>query len=303
MLRDLLRSKRDQVRLTFHAITLSRITYHITMSTIRTDLQKQAQSAILQYALFRWESGVVVALTIVLFFLLRRPFFWWPPFGWPLLGLGALILLVYSSIRDAETNARLLLDLFQEQFNPRAIRDRALRKDVEMALEYQRRIETEVTQQREGLIRDRLEETANQITEWLSNIYQLAHRVDSYRANELLAREREELPRELEQLTAQRKFESNSTLQAQMDEVIASKGKHWQSLRELDARMKQAALQLEQSLTALATVYSQIQLIDAQSINSGRAERLQADIREQVERLNDLVASINEVYGHGNSQI
>ncbi|MEZ4613960.1 MAG: hypothetical protein R2867_00395 [Caldilineaceae bacterium] len=160
------------------------------MSTIRTTLQQQAQSTILQYALFRWESGVVVALTILLYFLLRRPFFWWPPFGWPLLGLLALVMLVYSRNNDAETNAKVLLSLFQEQFDPRQLRDKELRKDVEMALEYQRRIETEIHKQREGLIRDRLEETANQITEWLSNIYRLAQRVDGYRSDDLLARER-----------------------------------------------------------------------------------------------------------------
>ncbi len=268
------------------------------MATMRTKLQEQAQSALLQYALFRWESGVVVALTIVLFFLLRRPFYWWPPFGWPLLGLLAMVLLVYSSLNDAETNARVLLSLFQEQFDPRTIRDKELRKDVEMALEYQRRIETQIHKQRAGLIRDRLESTANQLTDWLSNIYQLALRVDSYRADDLLAREQAELPKELERLTAQRKLETNSTLQAQLDEVITGKGKHWQALRELDGRMKQAVLQLEQSLTALATVYSQIQLIDAQSVNSGQAERLHEDIREQVARLDDLVASINEVYSN-----
>jgi uncharacterized protein YoxC len=55
---------------------------------------------------------------------------------------------------------------------------------------------------------------------------------------------------------------------------------------------------MEQSLTALATIYSQVQLIDAQGVDSGRAERLQADIREQVDRLNDLVSSINEVYDY-----
>ena len=62
--------------------------------------------------------------------------------------------------------------------------------------------------------------------------------------------------------------------------------------------MKEASLQLDQSLTALATIYSQVQLIDAQSIGSGRAERLQADIQEQVARLNDLVDSINDVYNY-----
>lgn len=268
------------------------------MTTIRTELQQKAQGAILQYAVMRWESAVVVALTLVLFFLLRRPFPWWPPFGWPLLGLVGLLLLVYSSLNDAETNARVLLDLFQEQFDPRQLRDKELRNDVEQALEYQRRIETEVQKQRPGLIRDRIEDTANQITAWLSNIYQLALRIDTYRADDLLAREQTELPKELERLNAQRRFETNATVQQQLDEVIAGKGKHWQTLRELDARMKQAALQLEQSLTALATVYSQVQLIDAQSVGSGQAERLQADIREQVERINDLVASINEVYDY-----
>jgi hypothetical protein len=72
-------------------------------------------------------------------------------------------------------------------------------------------------------------------------------------------------------------------------------------MQALDARMRQAELQMEQSLTALATIYSQIQLVDAQAVASGRAERIQADIQEQVARLNDLVASINEVYDYQDS--
>jgi hypothetical protein len=268
------------------------------MTTIRTELQQRAQGALIQYALFRWESAIIIALTLVLTFLLRRPFWWWPPFGWPLLGLFGLALIVYSSLTDAETNARVLVDLFQEQFDYSRVRDKALRQQVENGLEYQRRIEMQIRRQRPGLIRDRLEATANQITDWLSNIYQLALRLDAYRNDDLLDRERTALPKEIERLHAQRKAERNAAVQTQIDQVIESKGKHWQTLRQLDARMTQAALQLEQSLTALATMYSQVQLIDAQSVDSGRAERLQADIREQVARLNDLVTSINEVYDY-----
>ena len=40
------------------------------MTTIRTDLQKRAEGAILQYAIFRWESAAVIAVTILLFFFL-----------------------------------------------------------------------------------------------------------------------------------------------------------------------------------------------------------------------------------------
>lgn len=268
------------------------------MTTIRTELQQRAQGALIQYALFRWESAVIIAVTLVLTFLFRRPFWWWPPFGWPLLGLIGLALIVYSSLTDAETNARVLVELFQEQFDVTRIKDKALRQQVENGLEYQRRIEMQIRRQRPGLIRDRLEATANQITDWLSNLYQLALRLDAYRNDDLLDRERSALPKEIERLNAQRKAERNPAVQTQIDQVIESKGKHWQTLRQLDARMTQAVLQLEQSLTALATMYSQVQLIDAQSVDSGRTERLQADIREQVARLNDLVASINEVYDY-----
>ena len=50
------------------------------------------------------------------------------------------------------------------------------------------------------------------------------------------------------------------------------------------------------SLTALATAYSQIHLVDAERWQRRALKRLQADIMEQIARLNDLVSSINDVY-------
>ncbi len=163
-------------------------------------------------------------------------------------------------------------------------------------MEYQRRIESQIRQQKPGPIRDRLEDTASRITDWIGNIHALALRLAAVRSDDLLAREREMLPKEISRLEARRKLESNPAVQKQLDDVMQSKQRQWQSLAELDARMQRASLQLDQSLTALATVYSQIHLVDAQSVGSGRAERLQADIMEQIARLNDLVSSINDVY-------
>ena len=273
------------------------------MTTVRTDVQKKAQSHLIQYAIFRWENAVILGLAIVLTVTFQPSIPWWPPFGWLLLGIVGVAAIIYSSLTDAETNAKVLLDLFQQQFDPKQIKDKELRGEVESALEYQRRIELQIREQQEGLIRDRLESTANQMTDWIANIYALALQLDSYRRDELLKRERESLPKEIQRLSEQRKRETNPTVQAQLDNVIESKGKHWQAVRALDGRMKQAALQLDESTTALATVYSQVQLIDARSMGSGQAERLQADIREQVARLDDLVASINEVYDYSTDGI
>ena len=154
----------------------------------------------------------------------------------------------------------------------------------------------QVREQKRTLIRERLEDTANQLSNWVSNMYALALRLDSYRRDDLLKQQRDTLPQEINGLVEQRKVASKPTVQTQLHQVLASKRQQWQTLRDLDDRMTQASLQLEQSLTALATVYSQIQLIDAQSVESGRAERLQEDIQEQVAQLGDLVNSINEVY-------
>jgi len=216
------------------------------MTTIRSEIQNQAEGTLLQYAIFRWENAVILGLTIMLTFL------------WP----------IYSSMKDSENNSEVLLRAFQEQFDPSQIQDPNLRKDVESALEYQRRIESEVHQQKAGLMQDRLADSAGQISEWLSNVYQLAQRLDTYRRDDLLDRERSSLPGEIKELEQQRAREHNPDVLEQ------------------------------QSISALATIYSQIRLIDAQDIASGRAERLQSDIQEQVARLNDLVSSVSEVYNY-----
>lgn len=266
------------------------------MTITRTEIQKRAQSAILQYAVFRWESALIIALAILLFVFVPHPFPWWHPLLWLALGLLGLAALVYSSLTDADANAKVVLRLFQEQYDPSRIKDKALRQDVDTALEYQRRIEMQVRQQQRPLFRQRMEETANQLTDWVANLYALALRLDSYRRDDLLAQQRSTLPQELQKLTEQRKRSTNADTQAQLDQVVAGKTRQWQTLRDLDERMTQASLQMQQSLTALATIYSQIQLVDAQQVESGRTERLQQDIQNEVNRLGDLVNSINEVY-------
>src|SRR3954471_19855448 len=113
------------------------------MTTIRSALQQKAQSTLIQYALFRVESAIVIAAVIVLTFIFPHPFSFWPWWGWILLGVIALAVIVFTSLTDADANAQVLLSTFQEQFNSRAISDSGLRAKVDTALEYQRRIETQ----------------------------------------------------------------------------------------------------------------------------------------------------------------
>jgi hypothetical protein len=62
--------------------------------------------------------------------------------------------------------------------------------------------------------------------------------------------------------------------------------------------MQRADLQLDSSLAALGTVYSQLLLVGSKEVDSDRAERLSADISNEVTSLQDVVDSINEVYDY-----
>ena len=268
------------------------------MSDIRSRIEKRARKAIIQYAFLRWENAVIIGMVMLLMFFLPRPFAGWPIWGWPALGVLGMAAMVFSSLTDLEANAKVQLDLFQERFNPRKVQDAELRREVEKALEYQRRIEAYIGKQRAGVLRDRLEDTAGQLADWVSHIYALALRLDAYRHDPLLAQERATAPKELEALTSRQSLEKNPAVKQQLEAVIDSKRKQMDSLAALNSRMQKAELQLEQSNTSLATVYSQTQLISAQDIESGRSDRLRQDIQEQIARLNDLVGSLNEVYDY-----
>jgi hypothetical protein len=267
-------------------------------TTTRSELQERARSLLLQYAFFRWENAVIIAGALILTVLYPRPFPLWPFWGWAILGIIGVTVIIYSSLTDRDANAKILIDLMQEEFNPRRIHDEKLRQEVNRGMEYQRRIEQAVQQQRAGLMRDRLEDTAGQLSDWLNNVFKLALRLDAYKQDTLLRRERQSVPEEITQLEARVKAERNMETRQQIQQVLDGKRKQLEALQALDTRMRQAQLQMDQSLTALATIYSQVRLIDAQDVASGRAERLSADIQEQVNRLNDLVASINEVYNY-----
>ncbi|NIS81483.1 MAG: hypothetical protein GTO14_15060 [Anaerolineales bacterium] len=268
------------------------------MTLFRPELPREARAAIMQYAFFRWENAVVIAGTILLTVLVPTPFPWWPRWGWPLLGVLSMAAIVFSSVTNAEFNARMLLKFFQAQFNLRRVQNLELRGEVESALEYQRRIFEKARRGSSSVLWDRAEDTANQLNDWIRNIYRLAIRLDAYQRDALLHQEQSEVPQEIENLRARLGRETSPAVLKQVGEVLESKEKQWQTLKALETRMKQAELSLDQSLTALATVDSQVQLIDAEDVRSGRAERLREDIREQILRLDDLVSSINEVYDY-----
>jgi len=259
-------------------------------------IESEAQKALIQNAFLRWESAVMIGGTILLSVFLKQPFPFWPWWGWPALGLIGEAAIVISSLTDKAEQQKVIESLFREQYNIGGIHDRELRAKLAEAEQYRRRIQQVIAQQRRGLLRDRLVDTTAQVYDWIANMVRLARRIDAYRNDNIIKHDLETVPREIRDLEARLKLESDPRVRDQMITTLDSNRQLGQNLQELARRMERADLQLDHSLAALGTVYSQMLLIGSKDVDSDRAERLRDDIRDEVSALQDLVESLNEVY-------
>jgi len=261
------------------------------------ELKQRVSRAIIAHAFFRLESALTIALTIILVFLFPTPFPWWQWWYWAILGLVGEVLIIYTSISDEVTSRRVVADLLRQEFNPREIRSAEYRQRVEKALEYRQRIEEHTRSIKAGVLRDHLSDTTADIADWVANVFGLAKRLDLYHNDQMLFQDRREVPREIAELRSRLQREDDEAVRQQLQQAIASKEEQLVNLEKLQNMMEKAEYQLETTLTALGTVYSQLLLISAKDIDSGRAQRLREDIAEQVAALQSLQETLDEVYG------
>lgn len=260
-------------------------------------IEREAKKALIQNAIFRWESAVVIGGTILLSVFFSRPFPGWPWWGWPLAGLIAEAAVFVSSLTDKAEMQKVMDSLFREKYSTAGIRDRELRAKLTEAEQYRARIQQVVDQQKSGVLRDRLVNTTSEVYDWIANMVTLARRLDAYRSDDLIRRDGANIQQEIKNLQARWSKEPNEGVRQQITQTLASKQQLAENLQELDSRMKRADLQLDHSLAALGTVYAQLLLIGSRDVDSDRADRLREDIRDEVTALQDIVESLNEVYG------
>jgi len=260
------------------------------------ELRRRAMWAMWSYAFFRWESAVVIALVILLTFFLPQPFPWWQPWYWIAGGVIAEVALVYSSFTDPEVGARVVAEMLRETFNPQRLRNPANQARVEKAFQYRAQIEAAIRAQRDSLLREHLQQTARGIDAWITGIYSLAERLDRYQNDAIIAQDMKTVPQSIAALQARLRNEDDPTVRAQLEATIRDKQAQLESLRNLENLMERADSQLEGTLSALGTVYAQIQYVGAKDIDSGQAQRLRQEIADRVAALQDLVNSVDDVY-------
>ncbi|MFQ5613983.1 MAG: hypothetical protein ACE5H9_17820 [Anaerolineae bacterium] len=258
------------------------------MSKARQALEQRARRAIIEHAIFRWESAVVIALTIVLAFVFFNVW-------WLVVAAGGLAeaILVGVSLTSEDENAKAVAAMLREEFNPRRLKNTTLQDRLNKALEYWRQIDATVRASDRGILRDRLERTTNEIEDWVESIYRLAQRLDSYQQDRLIKRDLQAVPKTINDLRHRLSDEDDPTVRSQLEQTIADKERQWQHLEKLQNTMEKAEYQMESTLSALGTVYSQLLLVGTRD---DHAQRLQEEIHEQVSQLQDLTEAMDEIY-------
>ncbi len=268
----------------------------MTKSPVKTDLERRAWRAMLTGAFFRWESAATIALVILLAFFLPKPFPGWQWWFWLIGGGLAEAAIIYSSLTDPEFGRQVVADMLRDAFDVDAVYDERYRGYVEEALEYRERIEEVVTRRRKGVLQDHVRETARQVDDWIRGIFEIARRLDQYAQNDVIHRDIESVPDRIKRLRRQLEQEDDPQVRAQLSETLDAKERQWANLDQLQNSMQRAELQLENTLTAMGTIYSQLLLVGAKDVDSGRVRRLREEVAEEVNGLQDVLDSMDEVY-------
>jgi len=127
----------------------------------------------------------------------------------------------------------------------------------------------------------------------------LAKRLDAYASDDMIRQDLQSLPPAIDNLKQRLALEDSDLVKTQISQTVAQKQIQLDNLRKLENVMERAQFQLEGTITAIGTVYSQVMILGSRDVASGRAERLQQDIDDQVQAMQDIVHTLDEVYQAG----
>ncbi|MCL4303926.1 MAG: 2TM domain-containing protein [Anaerolineae bacterium] len=176
----------------------------------------------------------------------------------------------------------------QEQTNP------VIHAHLDKALAYQAQIENLIKSTSTVNTRARLQDLAAQVGEWIEAIEDLVKRIDSFQGNNLIRQDLEAVPQAIAKLEAQLTQESDPAIHNQLERTLTSRRNQLASLERLQTTMKRAEIQIESTLSALGTIYSQL-LTGESTDHVADYSRLSAEVDEEVRLLQDRLEALEEV--------
>ena len=249
--------------------------------------------ALLSAAFFTPQSAIIIALCIILFGL-QAPLLGLPAAAWLVFGAVAEALYLGVTVTDPKAQQRAVRQMLMDRYNPASIRNPGARKRLEKAMEYFAAMQ-KMALTRSGASRTEFENTINDVDDWIAELHTLGKRIDSFDDNQIINRDRMQARNDLEALNRRLQAEPNERVKEEIRRSIEIKKTQLENLENLEANIKRADIQMDNTLAALGTVYAQMQVIGSKEIDRTSAQRLRNQIHEQVAELQDTISSIDEV--------
>jgi hypothetical protein len=244
---------------------------------------------------FSIESAIIIALVIVLTAFNIQPFDWWQTWFWILGGLIAEVVLIGVSLTDSKHWMKVAQEHLERQFDPDRISNERSRERLKKALVYRAQME-ELLHAQGGALGTNLRLAAEEMEKGIEVMYNLGRRLDTLRANDLIRQDFQTVPQAIKQMEQRLETETDPTVQAELEAALRTKQAQHENLRKIESAMKRADIQIDNMLASIGAAYTQMQLIDAKDIDSSRARRLRDDVAEQVQKTQDVIYAMEEVY-------
>ncbi len=266
------------------------------MSSNESDRQKVV-GALLASALLRWETLVTVMVTAILFLFVQDvnlPMMEWQPWYWLVLGGLAETVLIAATLNDPEATEQALAEDFEREYDLRNIRNRVSRERLRDAFEYRRNM-LKLADRSKGAMRNRLRTLVSDVSDWITYMYNLAERIDLSESNDLVLRDRQQVPRKIESVKARIKKEPDEHARRSLQVQLTHLQQQQMSLEATFSSIKRAEIQLESTLSALGTVYAQMSLLGTKETDSAKGQRLSIEVKDEIDKLQDTIDAMDEV--------
>jgi hypothetical protein len=252
-----------------------------------------------EHAILRWESATLVSLALI-----GAAGGWTaaaigivPGWSWPvvpLLCLAGESILVWTSLRDPDTNREVVGRLLLDTYRPHQLSDPALCRQVLAALDLRARIEA-LTRAARSLDRANAHAgLALQFDSWIGILCRLATQLDRFKSelgfSDDQARDTAVRTRHLEKLA---EVESDPTTCREIEATIAGHEALLGNLYQVRKAVERADLRLERSVSQLATIHAQVILLVARGAQGDSVLSLSSEIDVEILNLQAMARAMD----------
>jgi hypothetical protein len=257
-------------------------------------VRQRAFGAVLQRAVFSWQVGLTVVVTLLLTVLQPAPVEFWQWWFWLIGGGVTAGLFIASNLADPQAAQEAIAKEFERKFNLSQIRSIVSRQHLQSALEYRHNM-LELVKHAKGALRVDLLQTIDAIDNQISGMYDLAQKIDAFQSNELAERDRKRVGDQLDNTRIRMEREQDPEVRRDLERLVFQLEQQLANLEAVANGMKRAEIQLETTLATLATVYAQMANLGTKEVDSGKSQRLRDEIESEVLNLQDTIDAMTEV--------